>query len=63
MKTSFLTLFAFGGFLATTIANPIAAGSVVEKRQDLDAIETSLETLFTQVKEQTAKISKRSIPI
>lgn len=54
MKATLFTLFAVGGFLATSIASPLA----VEKRQDIDAIETSLETLLTQIQEQTELISK-----
>lgn len=58
MKATLFTLFAFGGFLATSIASPVTAS--VEKRQDIDAIETSLETLFVQIQEQTKQISKCS---
>lgn len=58
MKASLFTLFAVGGFIATSIANPINDETNVEKRQDIDAIETSLESLYTQIQEQTAKISE-----
>ncbi|KAI1416662.1 hypothetical protein F5Y13DRAFT_205500 [Hypoxylon sp. FL1857] len=63
MKASLLTLFAFGGFLATSIASPLAVDTSVEKRQDIDAIETSLETLFTQIQEQTGKINATLTPV
>ncbi|KAI1387342.1 uncharacterized protein F4822DRAFT_279613 [Hypoxylon trugodes] len=63
MKTSILALFAFGGFLATTIASPVTVKTSVEKRQDIDAIETSLEALFTQIQEQTGKINSTLTPV
>ncbi|OTB09655.1 hypothetical protein M426DRAFT_316193 [Hypoxylon sp. CI-4A] len=63
MKTSLLTLFAFGGFLATSIANPINVETSIEKRQDIDAIETSLEALYTQIQEQTGKINETLTPV
>ncbi|OTA62358.1 hypothetical protein K449DRAFT_434020 [Hypoxylon sp. EC38] len=63
MKGSLLTLFAFGGFIATSIASPLAVDTSVEKRQDIDAIETSLEALFTQIQEQTAKINATLTPV
>ncbi|KAI1097333.1 hypothetical protein F4804DRAFT_178649 [Jackrogersella minutella] len=63
MKVTIFSLLAFGGFLATSIANPVAVDTSMEKRQDIDAIETALETLFTQVQEQTAKINSTLIPV
>ncbi|KAI6084143.1 hypothetical protein F4821DRAFT_280332 [Hypoxylon rubiginosum] len=59
MKATLFTLFAVGGFLATSIASPLA----VEKRQDIDAIETSLETLLTQIQEQTELINSTLTPV
>ncbi|KAI1805372.1 hypothetical protein F4811DRAFT_561221 [Daldinia bambusicola] len=63
MKATLFTLFAVGGFIASSIANPINVETSVEKRQDIDAIETSLETLFTQIQEQTAKINETLTPV
>ncbi|KAI1077191.1 hypothetical protein F5B20DRAFT_276423 [Whalleya microplaca] len=63
MKTSIFTLFAFGGFLATSIANPVVAETTVQKRQDYDGIQVQLETLFDQIKEQTAKINETLTPV
>ncbi|KAI2618592.1 hypothetical protein GGS26DRAFT_584935 [Hypomontagnella submonticulosa] len=63
MKATFFTVLALGGFLATSIASPVAVDTSIEKRQDIDAIETSLEALFTQIKEQTGKINATLTPI
>jgi hypothetical protein len=59
MKATFFTLFAIGGFIASSIANPIAVADSV-KRQDAnyDAIEASLTTLLSNIQAQTAIISK-----
>ncbi|KAI1343149.1 hypothetical protein F5Y15DRAFT_412812 [Xylariaceae sp. FL0016] len=55
MKAAFLTLFAIGGFIASSIANPIALDAV-EKRQDEDYtdLNTEMTTLLAKIKEQTA---------
>lgn len=58
MKTSFFSVLALGGFIATSIASPVVVDTGVQKRQDIDAIETALETLFAQIQEQTTQISK-----
>ncbi|KAI1777013.1 hypothetical protein F4818DRAFT_332859 [Hypoxylon cercidicola] len=63
MKATLFTLFAVGGFLATSIASPVAVETSVEKRQDIDGIETSLEMLFTQIQEQTGKINATLTPV
>ncbi|KAI1662056.1 hypothetical protein F4813DRAFT_396731 [Daldinia decipiens] len=63
MKATLFTLFAVGGFIATSIANPINAETSVEKRQDIDTIETSLESLYAQIQEQTAIINSTLTPV
>ncbi|KAH9997816.1 hypothetical protein F4779DRAFT_170214 [Xylariaceae sp. FL0662B] len=63
MKPTLFTLFAFGGFFASSIANPIAAETAVQKRQDYDSIQTQLETLQTQIQEQTSKINDTLSPL
>ncbi|KAI0019178.1 hypothetical protein F4780DRAFT_780710 [Xylariomycetidae sp. FL0641] len=61
MKAAFLTFFAIGGFIASSIANPIGAATAgVSKRQDdenFDDLNTSLTTLLANIKEQTAIIN------
>ncbi|KAI0483436.1 hypothetical protein F4859DRAFT_512091 [Xylaria cf. heliscus] len=60
MKASFLTFFAIGGFIASSIANPIAVSGSVAKRQDDDdlaALGATLETLLSNIQEQTAIIN------
>ncbi|KAI1760645.1 hypothetical protein GGR53DRAFT_74303 [Hypoxylon sp. FL1150] len=63
MKATLFTLFAVGGFFATSIASPLAVDTSVERRQDIDAIETSLETLLTQIQEQTGLINSTLTPV
>ncbi|KAI0860788.1 hypothetical protein F4860DRAFT_514432 [Xylaria cubensis] len=60
MKAAFLTFFAIGGFIASSIANPIAVSGSVAKRQDdgLADLGASLDTLLGQIQEQTAIISE-----
>lgn len=60
MKASFLTFFAIGGFIASSIANPIVVANDVAKRQDDDYAElgATLETLLSSIQAQTALISK-----
>ncbi|KAI5917336.1 hypothetical protein F4810DRAFT_60407 [Camillea tinctor] len=60
MKASLFTLFTIGGFFASTIANPVAMSSNVEKRQDdeYDDLTASLTTLFEKIQEQTAIINE-----
>ncbi|KAI1636871.1 hypothetical protein F4809DRAFT_641113 [Biscogniauxia mediterranea] len=60
MKASLFTLLTFGGFFASTIANPVATSSSVEKRQDeeYDELNASLTTLFEKIQEQTAIINE-----
>ncbi|KAJ8121718.1 hypothetical protein ONZ43_g1907 [Nemania bipapillata] len=60
MKAAFLTFFAIGGFIASSIANPIALSNSVEKRQDDDYAElgASLTTLLANIQKQTAIISE-----
>lgn len=60
MKAAFLTLFAIGGFIASSIANPIVVSDSVAKRQDdsFDQLGAALETLLTNIQEQTAIISE-----
>ncbi|KAI0593567.1 hypothetical protein F4775DRAFT_492779 [Biscogniauxia sp. FL1348] len=62
MKASLFTLLTFGGFFASTIANPVAmsSSSSVEKRQDeeYDELNASLTTLFEKIQEQTAIINE-----
>jgi hypothetical protein len=65
MKTTFLALFAFGGFFASTIANPIGAPQGLATRQDDDDYSKqgdALEALFTQVQVHTGLISKFAPP-
>ncbi|KAF2964539.1 hypothetical protein GQX73_g9040 [Xylaria multiplex] len=57
MKSSFLTFFAIGGFIASAIANPIAVTNSVEKRQDLTELGATLETLLANIQKQTAIIN------
>ncbi|KAI0399153.1 hypothetical protein F4802DRAFT_60226 [Xylaria palmicola] len=59
MKAAFLTFFAIGGFIASSIANPIAVSNGVEKRQDDDYAQlgASLETLLGNIQKQTAVIN------
>ncbi|KAI2472850.1 hypothetical protein F4781DRAFT_427943 [Annulohypoxylon bovei var. microspora] len=63
MKVALFSFLALGGFIATSIANPVALDTSVEKRQDIDVIETALETLFTQIQEQTTKINATLTPV
>ncbi|KAI0812937.1 hypothetical protein GGR55DRAFT_677265 [Xylaria sp. FL0064] len=53
----FLTFFAIGGFLTSALAGPIAVSSSVEKRQDYDALQATLTTLFADIQKQTAIIN------
>ncbi|KAH8158678.1 hypothetical protein CIB48_g9567 [Xylaria polymorpha] len=66
MKAAFLTLFAIGGFIASSIANPIVVSDSVAKRQDdsFDQLGAALETLLTNIQEQTAIINStlKSVP-
>jgi hypothetical protein len=59
MKASFLTFFAIGGFIASSIANPIAVTNDVAKRQDDDYAElgATLTTLLENIQGQTAIIN------
>ncbi|KAI0394207.1 hypothetical protein F5Y17DRAFT_476013 [Xylariaceae sp. FL0594] len=69
MKASFLTIFAIGSFIASTIANPIAALSHqsqtskgLQERQtssdvDYDAMNASLTTLLADIQKQTGLIN------
>ncbi|KAI0183859.1 hypothetical protein EV127DRAFT_486706 [Xylaria flabelliformis] len=59
MKAAFLTFFAIGGFIASSIANPIAVSDNIAKRQDdgLADLGASLDTLLGQIQEQTAIIN------
>ncbi|KAI1442255.1 hypothetical protein F5Y02DRAFT_266579 [Annulohypoxylon stygium] len=63
MKTSFFSVLALGGFIATSIASPVVVDTGVQKRQDIDAIETALETLFAQIQEQTTQINATLTPV
>ncbi|KAI1503448.1 hypothetical protein F5X99DRAFT_105059 [Biscogniauxia marginata] len=60
MKASLFTIFTVGGFIASTIANPVAMSGSVEKRQDeeYDELNASLTTLFAKIQEQTAIINE-----
>ncbi|GAP92694.1 putative outer capsid protein VP5 [Rosellinia necatrix] len=66
MKAAFLTFFAIGGFIASSIANPIAAADSVEKRQDDDYAElgASLTALLANIQKQTGIINStlESVP-
>ncbi|KAI1122090.1 hypothetical protein F5Y10DRAFT_287535 [Nemania abortiva] len=59
MKAAFLTVFAIGGFIASSIANPIAISNSVEKRQEDDYSElgAALTTLLADIQKQTAIIN------
>ncbi|KAI0197816.1 hypothetical protein F4808DRAFT_463354 [Astrocystis sublimbata] len=61
MKASFFTFLTIGGFVASSIANPIAVSDSVVKRQDDDdsyaELGATLETLLAQIQEQTALIN------
>ncbi|KAI5866047.1 hypothetical protein GGS23DRAFT_594201 [Durotheca rogersii] len=64
MKAELLALFALGGCsLAASIGNPAVADARVERRQDIDGIETSLEALLVQIQERTAQINETLIPV
>ncbi|KAI0103965.1 hypothetical protein GGR51DRAFT_561342 [Nemania sp. FL0031] len=56
---AFLTFFAIGGFIAGSIANPIAISNSVEKRQEDDyaALGATLTTLLADIQKQTAIIN------
>jgi hypothetical protein len=60
MKATFFTIFTIGGFIASSIANPIALSNGIEKRQDDDytELDASLTTLLANIQEQTGAISK-----
>ncbi|KAI1354768.1 hypothetical protein F5Y01DRAFT_272692 [Xylaria sp. FL0043] len=53
----FLAFFALGGLLTSAFASPVAVSSSVEKRQDYDALEATLTTLFADIQKQTAIIN------
>ncbi|KAI0449697.1 hypothetical protein F5B21DRAFT_508923 [Xylaria acuta] len=66
MKAAFLTFFAIGGFIASSIANPIAVSDSVVKRQDDDGLAelgASLETLLSKIQEQTAIINSTLLSV
>ncbi|KAI1211398.1 uncharacterized protein F4807DRAFT_37354 [Annulohypoxylon truncatum] len=63
MKTTLFGVLALGGFIVTSIASPVVVDTSVKKRQDIDAIETALETLFTQIQEQTTQINATLTPV
>ncbi|KAI3324087.1 hypothetical protein HD806DRAFT_543498 [Xylariaceae sp. AK1471] len=56
---AFFAVLAIGGFIASSIANPIAISNGIEKRQDdnYDALYASLTTLLTNIQEQTGAIN------
>ncbi|KAI1265531.1 hypothetical protein F5Y18DRAFT_435894 [Xylariaceae sp. FL1019] len=60
MKTTLFTVFALGGWFATTIANPMAFGNSVEKRQDepdYTELNDSLTALLADIQTQTGAIN------
>jgi hypothetical protein len=56
---AFFAVLAIGGFIASSIANPIAISNGIEKRQDdnYDALDASLTTLLANIQQQTGAIS------
>ncbi|KAI8626004.1 hypothetical protein F5Y19DRAFT_479084 [Xylariaceae sp. FL1651] len=60
MKATLFTIFAIGGFIASSIANPIAVPNGVEKRQgdgDYTELNASMTSLLADIQKQTGAIN------